>query len=257
MAQLILVLCFCLFFGAFSLPTEESAQCIAWVRRQSDDSVSSVTPVSVGLRNDDERPSGYRMGKKGPIGPPGPPGLPGQCSCNETDKSELELEMEILKEQVQRMRLTAPETFCLLGMKDRSIPDDGISVSSNPSVKNRGRLDDPNYGWRPSSNDLSRTGREWIMADLGKVRNVTGVVTQGSNGSDHWTKTFKVEHSSDGHSFIDVTKNDGSELIFNGNSDRSTKVVNRFPDPVMTRFIRIYPMSFQHWPYIRFDVLDC
>ncbi|XP_039272571.2 lactadherin-like isoform X1 [Styela clava] len=200
-----------------------------------------------------------RTGKRGPIGPRGLPGVAGNCSCNQSDQIELQKRLETIEDHVFRIRRSSPDTYCLLGMKDGTIPDNAISVSSRENSKDHGRLDQLVDGWHPSSNHASRTGREWIMADLGKVKTVTGVVTQGRHNSNNWVLTFKVEHSVDGRKFYDILKEDRSELvrIFDGNKDRSTKVINRFPNPVQARFVRIYPLTFVGYAFIRFDVIDC
>nr|XP_039255442.1 lactadherin-like [Styela clava] len=208
-------------------------------------------------RNKIDNVGPHRPGKRGPAGASGPqgsPGPPGVCDCIPEEVLILQNENKDLKEKVQRIRKTSPETFCLLGMKDGSIPDSSITVSSNSGSKKYSRLDHGSHGWYPNSNN---PGHEWIMTDLGKIRPVTGVVTQGRFNADSWTKQFQVEHSRDGFNFTDVKKSDGSEMVFQANSDRTTKVVNRFPKPVKTRFVRIYPMAYHNGMYIRFDVIDC
>nr|XP_039255341.1 lactadherin-like [Styela clava] len=196
-------------------------------------------------------------------------------------------------------------------MKDGSIPDSSITVSSNSGSKRYSRLDHGSHGWYPNSNN---PGHEWIMTDLGKVRPVTGVVTKDANcvkgrKAMAWAyihlantdsprtriRTVNIYH------YIELKwgkseQNYGLTLtwythcrgtvylisdwgkvralhdhfmsmlihtyyflfkVFQANSDRSTKVVNRFPKPVKTRFVRIYPMAYHNGMYIRFDVIDC
>ncbi|XP_077972618.1 neuropilin-1-like isoform X2 [Styela clava] len=237
------------------LNADAEARCMSWAMKRltgaEDVSQSEQNTTNILERLPDEMSEidnvgPYRPGKRGPpgsSGPQGPPGLPGVCDC-------IPEEVIILQEENKDLK----ETFCLLGMKASTIPDSSITVSSNPDQKTYSRLDYPSHGWYPSANN---PGHEWIMTDLGKIRPVTGVVTQGRYNSEYWTKQFQVEHSQNGFNFTDVKKSDGSEMVFYGNSDRSTKVVNRFPKPVLTRFVRIYPMAFYNGMYIRFDVIDC
>lgn len=44
---------------------------------------------------------------------------------------------------------------------------------------------------------------------------------------------------------------------FQGNFDPSTPVVNHFDSPVYATYVRIYPLSYNSWTCLRFDVLGC
>lgn len=245
---------------------DDDARCMAWAIKRLTGVEDVTTQIAMNrTMNERDFPRGapardvgpVRYGKRGPagpVGPRGPAGPPGICDCIPDEVRTLERENIDLKEKIERIRQTSPETFCLLGMKAGTIPYSSIRVSTNTGAKSYSRLDGTSSGWYPSTNNI---GHEWIMVDLGKIRPVTGVVTQGRYNSGYWTKQYQVEHSRNGVNFTDVKKADGSEMVFSANTDQHTKVVNRFPNPVNTRFVRIYPMAYHNGIYIRFDVIDC
>lgn len=80
---------------------------------------------------------------------------------------------------------------------------------------------------------------EYITFDLGSIRTIGGVVTQGRKNYNQWVTSFKVRYSNDNKNYKEVD----FEHKFNANWDRSTKVTNLFNFPVTARYIRIYPQS--------------
>jgi hypothetical protein len=66
------------------------------------------------------------------------------------------------------------------------------SSSDNSHIASRGRL----YGgssW--CSSTTSNT--EYIQADLGQVKTVTGIAAQGDNSLNKWVTSYKVSYSFD------------------------------------------------------------
>ena len=76
-------------------------------------------------------------------------------------------------------------------MKDETIEDHQITVSSSPETAIYARLDH-DYGWIPDDAE-----GHWIQVNLTVVRNVSGIVTQGQSEHNMWVTTYKVEHSVD------------------------------------------------------------
>ena len=95
-------------------------------------------------------------------------------------------------------------------MESGSIPDSKITASSEYNVYHspkRARLHTKEVGhptgsggWRCLTNDLN----QWIQVDLGKVRNVTHIATQGRNhySPAQWVMKYKLQFSDDGTSFL-------------------------------------------------------
>ena len=89
-----------------------------------------------------------------------------------------------------------------LGMKDKTIPDSSITASSalvdpndNTFVYNgyEGRLDAQAF-WMPLSDPSS-----WVQVDFGypNVRNINGIITQGSAWWNRWVETLQVKYGHD------------------------------------------------------------
>ncbi|XP_033118606.1 lactadherin-like, partial [Anneissia japonica] len=151
--------------------------------------------------------------------------------------------------------------LCLaLGIEDGTIPSDQLTASSEYSSQNlgahRGRLntvrDGDAYGaWAAATNDPD----QWIQADLGSVKRVVGVITQGRSDGNQWVKTYKVTYSTDGSIFTPVLGSSGQVEIFSANSDRNTEVKNIFNSVVYAQFIRINPITWQGHVSLRFELL--
>ena len=89
-----------------------------------------------------------------------------------------------------------------LGMKDETIEDHQITVSSLFSETAIYARLDHDYAWIPDADD------SWIQVNLTVMRNVSGIVTQGHSELYSWVITYKVEHSVDGANWTYV-KEDG------------------------------------------------
>ncbi|XP_072023596.1 uncharacterized protein [Amphiura filiformis] len=92
-----------------------------------------------------------------------------------------------------------------LGMADGSITDSQISASSEysaPSLAaanarlNQGNgVDGSGGSWAVDSGMVN--ANQWIQVDLGTPTLVTGVITQGRDGTSQWVTMFTVEYSTD------------------------------------------------------------
>jgi hypothetical protein len=108
-------------------------------------------------------------------------------------------------------------------------------ASKRASMKahNRGHLSSP-QAWSAEKNKIGN----WYQMDNGKIAKIVGIAIKGRKNSDQWVKTFKVKYY-DAGTWKDV---DGG-ATFTGNTDRDTKVEVKFTTPVTTRYIRIYPQT--------------
>ena len=98
---------------------------------------------------------------------------------------------------------------------------------------NTGRLNS-SRAWCSEENTVGK----WYQMDNGKIADIVGVAIKGRKDSDQWVKTFKVKYY-DAGTWKDV---DGG-ANFTGNTDRDTQVEVKFATPVKTRYIRIYPQT--------------
>lgn len=119
----------------------------------------------------------------------------------------------------------------------------------------RGRLFSPlsttDYNWY----DTYANWGAW-QVDLGSVKNVNGVITQGRFNSNipvpptgqHVT-TINVQVSSNGSTWTDMGN-------YNANTDHQTPVSNIFPSSVQARYVRITPTNAVSAACMRADVIS-
>ncbi|XP_059357374.1 neuropilin-1a-like isoform X2 [Carassius carassius] len=151
------------------------------------------------------------------------------------------------------------ECMSPLGMESGEITEDRITASSqyNPSWSPlRSRLNFPENGWTPSDDSV----REWIQVDLGFLRYVTAIGTQGAISKEtqkaYYVKTYKISVSSNGEDWI-FLKDKTKHMVFNGNQNPTDEVRARLPKPTLTRYLRIRPLSWVQGICMRFEVYGC
>nr|XP_039260776.1 lactadherin-like [Styela clava] len=198
-----------------------------------------------------------RPGKRGSQGPRGLSGSKGQKGEQGT--------AENLEERIRKLESSLAKTsqivealpksaYCFMGMRNRDIPDSAIRASSIWDGTHNaydGRLDNRekprNYGaWAARHN---RKG-EWLQVDFGRPKLVGGIITQGRESYDQWVRSFKISCGRTTSSLATIRK------IFTGNSDRDTKKINMFPNPITCRYIRVYPQSWRNHISIRVEFIN-
>ncbi|XP_056130919.1 coagulation factor VIII isoform X3 [Lampris incognitus] len=110
--------------------------------------------------------------------------------------------------------------------------------------------------WRPKNNNP----HEWLQVDLGKIRRITGVVTQGAWSvlTQMMVTEFSITISDDGHSWSSVLEEESQrEKIFTGNSDPDDEAFNLFDPPLFGRYLRIHPRGWMNDIALRLEVLGC
>ncbi|XP_072035554.1 uncharacterized protein [Amphiura filiformis] len=150
-----------------------------------------------------------------------------------------------------------------LGVEDGRISDAQITASTesggayhgaNNARLNRVAQAGTTGAWSAGVKNVN----QWIEADLGHPTRVTGVLIQGrADGCClQWVTKFKVKYSNNGDYWTSVQQTDG-EMIFDGNTDRTTVVTNLFLVPVIASFIRIIPTEWNGHISMRFELLGC
>uniref|UniRef100_A0A8C2CNG4 Neuropilin n=1 Tax=Cyprinus carpio TaxID=7962 RepID=A0A8C2CNG4_CYPCA len=157
---------------------------------------------------------------------------------------------------------TVPDDFdCTepLGMETGEIHSDQIMASSqyNPSWSpERSRLNNPENGWTPAEDST----KEWIQVDLGFLRFVSAIGTQGAISQEtskrYYVKSYKVDVSSNGEDWITI-KDGPKQKIFQGNTNPTEVARAMFPKPTLTRYLRIRPYSWEAGIALRFEVYGC
>ncbi|XP_051964213.1 inactive carboxypeptidase-like protein X2 isoform X2 [Xyrauchen texanus] len=191
----------------------------------------------------------------------------------EQEESERELwRQEEEEERERRIHKPPPRVYkepkiCPpLGMESHRIDNDQLltsSISHHRYGPRRARLniqasgdeDDMNGGaWCANSEETVH----WIELDAHTLTEFTGVITQGRDDplESDYVSSYYVAFSNDSREW--TVLNDGyAEWLFFGNSDKSTPVSNQFMEPVVARYIRILPQSWNGTMCMRMEVLGC
>ncbi|ELK13025.1 Adipocyte enhancer-binding protein 1 [Pteropus alecto] len=153
-----------------------------------------------------------------------------------------------------------------IGMESHRIEDNQIRASSmlrHGLGAQRGRLnmqagatEDDYYDGAWCAEDEAQT--QWIEVDTRRTTKFTGVITQGRDSSIHddFVTSFFVGFSNDSQTWVMYT-NGYEEMTFHGNVDKDTPVLSEFPEPVVARFIRVYPLTWNGSLCMRLEVLGC
>merc|ERR1739838_631147 len=110
---------------------------------------------------------------------------------------------------------------------------------------------------------MSRPWRvgEWLQVDLESNRKILGVATQGYRGlSCCYVTTYKLEvKKEEQQSFDTISDDEGNVKIFNGNvaGDADTVVKNELDQPIIARFVRISPLTWEDYPVLRWELYLC
>ena len=142
-----------------------------------------------------------------------------------------------------------------------TLADDQLTGSSRESIHKsyeRSRLhtqlDGDDYGgWTPETNSVG----EFIQADLGAVRRIEKVATQGLSSRSHWVTSYKFGYSVDRSTHSFIQNNAGSEVVFTGNIDKNTVVEHTFDTAVEARYVRVYPQTWTFNIAMRWEVYGC
>ncbi|KAM8770982.1 adipocyte enhancer-binding protein 1 [Rhynchonycteris naso] len=153
-----------------------------------------------------------------------------------------------------------------IGMESHRIEDNQIRASSmlrHGLGAQRGRLnmqagaaEDDYYDGAWCAEDDAQN--QWIEVDTRRTTRFTGVITQGRDSSVHddFVTSFFVGFSNDSQTWLMYT-NGYEEMTFHGNVDKDTPVLSELPEPVVARFIRVYPLTWNGSLCMRLEVLGC
>ncbi|CAN9498418.1 unnamed protein product [Ophioblennius macclurei] len=147
-----------------------------------------------------------------------------------------------------------------LGMESGKISDDQISASTtfydNRWLPRQARLNNDDNAWTPAED----SNKEYIQVDLHFLKVLTGIATQGAVSKEtqksYYVTTFKLEVSTNGEDWM-VYRHGKNHKIFHANTDPAEVVLNRVPQPVLARFVRIRPQAWKNGIALRFELYGC
>ncbi|XP_063109706.1 coagulation factor V isoform X1 [Cavia porcellus] len=126
--------------------------------------------------------------------------------------------------------------------------------------------------WEPSRARLNAQGRvnawqakannnqQWLQVDLLKIKKVTGIVTQGckSLSSEMYVKSYTIYYSDQGVEWKSYReKSFMVDKVFEGNSNVNGHMKNFFNPPIIARFIRIIPKTWNQSIALRLELYGC
>ncbi|XP_048584003.1 receptor-type tyrosine-protein phosphatase T isoform X2 [Nematostella vectensis] len=132
-----------------------------------------------------------------------------------------------------------------------TLPDHRFTASSEYDVRYkapRGRLGGY-LGWAPKTTG----GGEWLQIDLGCVKFVCAVATQGNSEPNEYTTGYKLSFSVDNRGWAEYHEN-GAAKTFTGNTDQNTIVTNTLSNPTRAKLVKFYPTLYQNHPVLRVEV---
>uniref|UniRef100_A0A8C1RLN7 Neuropilin n=1 Tax=Cyprinus carpio TaxID=7962 RepID=A0A8C1RLN7_CYPCA len=146
------------------------------------------------------------------------------------------------------------------GMESGKISDDQISASTSfydgRWQPRQARLNNEDNAWTPSED----SNKEYIQVDLHFLKVLTGIATQGAISKEtlksYYVTTFKLEVSTNGEDWM-IYRHGKNHKIFHANTDPSEVVLNRIPQPVLARFVRIRPQTWNNGIALRFELYGC
>ncbi|XP_078685481.1 uncharacterized protein LOC144918500 [Branchiostoma floridae x Branchiostoma belcheri] len=156
------------------------------------------------------------------------------------------------------MLVTATDCRSALGVESGVTTDDQFSASSSS-----GSLWQPwearlnsNRAWIPRSYSTN----EWLQVDMLERTSITGIQTQGhlyfQIGRSYYVTSYKLMYSDDGSNW-NIFQENGSDKVFQGNRDANGVKTNTIDPPIVTRFIRLMPVTWQMAIAFRLELLGC
>jgi len=142
-----------------------------------------------------------------------------------------------------------------MGMENKMIPGYAITASSE-WARNHGPTNARLYhlagggktgAWSSRTNDKS----QWIQVDLGVVKRVTQVASQGRSDAAQWVTRYKMSFSTFGKEFK------SQDHVYKANSDRHSVVVNTLIYPIEARFVRLNIEAWYGHISMRFELYGC
>ncbi|XP_074832690.1 discoidin, CUB and LCCL domain-containing protein 1-like isoform X2 [Carettochelys insculpta] len=100
---------------------------------------------------------------------------------------------------------------------------------------------------------------EWLEIDLGGRKNITGITTKGSSDKyNYYVKSYRVFSSRDGKNWKAYRSGSAHEdTVFEGNADSLWEASNTFIPPILARYLRIVPQSWNQRIALKVALQGC
>uniref|UniRef100_A0A2I2YY20 Coagulation factor V n=1 Tax=Gorilla gorilla gorilla TaxID=9595 RepID=A0A2I2YY20_GORGO len=152
-----------------------------------------------------------------------------------------------------------------LGMENGKIENKQITASSfkkswwgdywepfRARLNAQGRVN----AWQAKANN----NKQWLEIDLLKIKKITAIITQGckSLSSEMYVKSYTIHYSDQGVEWKPYRlKSSMVDKIFEGNTNTKGHVKNFFNPPIISRFIRVIPKTWNQSIALRLELFGC
>ena len=150
----------------------------------------------------------------------------------------------------ERYLLDSPYNLC----RDPLIR--GANVTATSEATQRTALMSRLWGgsaWTADNSDLSQA----LVIDLGLIKNVTGIATQGRAHSEEYIREFRIQYGTNGKDFQNYLEVDGTPKLFRGNEDGDYVQRNDFEQPIIAQWIKINPTRWADRISLRVELYGC
>ncbi|XP_011817846.1 PREDICTED: coagulation factor V [Colobus angolensis palliatus] len=110
--------------------------------------------------------------------------------------------------------------------------------------------------WQAKANN----NKQWLQIDLLKIKKITAITTQGckSLSSEMYVKSYTIHYSDQGVEWKPYRlKSSMVDKIFEGNTNTKGHVKNFFNPPIISRFIRVIPKTWNQSIALRLELYGC
>ncbi|XP_026304234.1 coagulation factor V isoform X2 [Piliocolobus tephrosceles] len=110
--------------------------------------------------------------------------------------------------------------------------------------------------WQAKANN----NKQWLQIDLLKIKKITAITTQGckSLSSEMYVKSYTIHYSDQGVEWKPYRlKSSMVDKIFEGNTNTKGHVKNFFNPPIISRFIRVIPKTWNQSIALRLELFGC
>uniref|UniRef100_A0A8D2JXG0 Coagulation factor V n=1 Tax=Theropithecus gelada TaxID=9565 RepID=A0A8D2JXG0_THEGE len=110
--------------------------------------------------------------------------------------------------------------------------------------------------WQAKANN----NKQWLEIDLLKIKKITAITTQGckSLSSEMYVKSYAIHYSDQGVEWKPYRlKSSMVDKIFEGNTNTKGHVKNFFNPPIISRFIRVIPKTWNQSIALRLELFGC
>ncbi|XP_013389044.1 EGF-like repeat and discoidin I-like domain-containing protein 3 [Lingula anatina] len=181
------------------------------------------------------------------------------CKLQEQMESLLE-QMNLLSEKVSNLQGeggTSSVATCRKPLVSgaNGISDSQITASTEYNTAHGPRLVRLNNTGTPWCARVMDSN-QWIQFDFGRPQIITAIATGGRMNFPHWVKSYKIKYGNLTNA-LSQFQFISQDVVFTGNDDQTTVVINTLPHPITASYLRIYPVDYHAHICMRAEVFGC